>query len=82
MSKKEEKKNSKQYKIIEEQPQVVGEPMVSYGYGTCSAEEYLKKVPEDSIRMLIDIALDDFKSGRCTPHSQIDARIKERMGWK
>lgn len=61
---------------------MVGEPIASYSYGICNAEEHLEKVPENTMRMLIDIALDDFKAGRCTPHSQIDAWIKGRMGWK
>lgn len=82
MSKKKENKEPKQYKAIEKQPQVVGEPMVSYSYGTRNTEEYLEEIPEDTMRMLIDIAMDDFKSGRCIPNSQIYAQIKEKMGWK
>lgn len=82
MSKKKENKDPKQYKAIEEQPQAVGEPMVSYSYGIRNTEEYLEEIPKDTMRMLIDMAMDDFKSGRCIPHSQIDAQIKERMGWK
>ena len=27
-------------------------------------------------------AIDDYEMGRCTPHSQMDIWVKERMGWK
>ena len=41
-----------------------------------------RKIPEETMRTLIDSAIDDYEMGRCTPHSQMDIWVKERMGWK
>ena len=56
--------------------------MAVYNSTVRSAEEYLEMIPEETMRILIDSAIDDYEMGRCTPHSQMDIWLKERMGWK
>ena len=72
----------KYYPEKEEQSQKVSEPMAVYNSTVRSADEYLEMIPEATMRILIDSAIDDYKMGRCTPHSQMDIWVKERMGWK
>lgn len=72
----------KPYKEIVKQSQTVSEPMIAYGAMGHNVEDYLKAVPKETIRSLVDLAIEDYKMGRCTPHSQMDSWIKERMGWK
>ncbi len=66
----------------EGQSQKVNEPMAVYNSTVRSAEEYLEMIPEETMRILIDSAIDDYKMGRCTSHSQMDIWVKDRMGWK
>lgn len=79
---KKEQNDPKRYKKIEESSQVVGEPMVAYGAMVRHVEDYLEAIPVETMRTLVDLALEDCEKGLCTPHSQMDAWIKERMGWK
>ena len=72
----------KYYSEKGEQLQKVSEPMAVYNSTVRSAEEYLEMIPEETMRILIDSAIDDYEMGRCTPHSQMDIWVKERMGWK
>lgn len=66
----------------EEKPQVVSEPMMAYETMEHHAENYLKAIPKETMQALVDSAMEDYEMGRCTPHSQMDSWIKERMGWK
>ncbi|WP_274972443.1 hypothetical protein [Bacteroides fluxus] len=72
----------KPYKGSVEKSQTVSEPMVAYGAVERNAEDYLKDIPQDTMQSLVDLAIEDYEMGRCTPHSQMDSWIKERMGWK
>lgn len=72
----------KPYKESVEKSQTVSEPMVAYGAVERNAEDYLKDIPQDTMQSLVDLAIEDYEMGRCTPHSQMDSWIKERMGWK
>lgn len=74
----------KPYKEEAEKPQVnhVDEPMLAYGTMVRNAEDYLKDIPQETMQSLVDLAIEDYEMGRCTPHSQMDAWIKGRMGWK
>lgn len=72
----------KSYKGSVDKSQTVSEPMVAYGAVERNAEDYLKDIPQDTMQSLVDLAIEDYEMGRCTPHSQMDSWIKERMGWK
>lgn len=72
----------KHYKKIESEPETANEPMAVYNPTVRSAEEYLESISGEVMRALVDLSVEDYKMGRCTPHSQIDAWVKERMGWK
>lgn len=72
----------KPYKESVEKSQTVSEPMVVYGAVERNAEDYLEDIPQDTMQSLVDLAIEDYEMGRCTPHSQMDSWIKERMGWK
>ncbi|NDW11798.1 hypothetical protein D0T50_02705 [Bacteroides sp. 214] len=43
-------------------------------------EEY--EIPADLMLEMYELAKKSIKEGRCTPHSEIDSWVKERMGWK
>ena len=60
----------------------VNEPMGVYGAMEHPAKDYLKRIPQDTMRALVDLSVEDYEMGLCTPHSQMDSWIKERMGWK
>lgn len=72
----------KPYKEGVEKSQALNEPTVAYGAVERNAEDYLKGIPQDTMQYLVDLALEDYERGRCTPHSQMDSWIKGRMGWK
>ena len=75
-------KKGKTYQKAEEQPQSLHEPVAMYGIATCSVDDYLNAIPENTMCSLIDSSLEDFRYGRCTSHLQLDSWIKNRMGWK
>lgn len=72
----------KPYKEDVKKLQTVSEPMVAYGAVERNAEDYLKDISQDTMQSLVDLAIEDYEMGRCTPNSQMDSWIKERMGWK
>ena len=72
----------KPYKEDVKKTQAVNEPMVAYGAVERNVEDYLKDIPQDTMQSLVNLAIEDYEMGRCTPHSQMDSWIKERMGWK
>ncbi|EGF55988.1 hypothetical protein [Bacteroides fluxus] len=63
----------KPYKESVEKSQTVSEPMVAYGAVERNAEDYLKDIPQDTMQSLVDLAIEDYEMGRCTPHSQMDS---------
>lgn len=52
--------------------------MAVYNSTIRSAEEYLEAIPEETMRALVDLSIEDYKLERCTPHSELDVWIKER----
>ena len=72
----------KTYQKAGELPRSLHEPVAMYGVVACSVDDYLNAIPEDTMRSLIDLSLDDFRHGRCTSHLQLDSWIENRMGWK
>lgn len=75
-------KKGKTYQKEEKLPQSRQESVVTYGIVACSVEDYLNAIPEDTMRSLIDLSLEHYRHGRCTPQIQMDSWIKNRMGWK
>lgn len=73
---------AKLHKEDEEKLQAVNESMVAYGAVVHSAEDYLKDIPQDTMQALVDLAIEDYEMGCCTPHSQMASWLKKRMGWK
>lgn len=61
---------------------VVNEPTAIYGTMEHNTIAYLKSIPQNTMQTLVDLSIEDYEMGRCTPHSQMDSWIKKRMGWK
>lgn|GEM_PF-639016 len=78
MSKKEEKKNSKQYKIIEEQPQVVGLPTMEYSV----ERESTNYLPDEILIGAMKYAKIARERRQMIPNNEVYNLLSEKLGWK
>lgn len=44
-------------------------------------EQFVRTIPSDVIKTAAALAHEDYKEGKCIPHSQIKDYIKQEMGW-
>ncbi len=64
------------------EPQSVNEAAMMYESSCCSVDDFIASLPKDMMQKLIDFAVEECNAGRCIPHEQVKATMKERMGWK
>lgn len=72
---------SKSYKKQNTEKQVVCEPVMDC-YSVSAMDNFMNSVPKDVLIQAIDFAIIECGTGHCIPHAQVDAIVKERMGWK
>lgn len=72
---------SKPYKKQNAEKQIVCEPAMDC-YSTSAMDNFINSIPKDVLAQAIDFAVKECGEGRCVPHTQVDAIVKERMGWK
>lgn len=72
----------KPYKDQESESQSVIEAAMMYESSTRTVDDFIASLPRDMMQKLIDFAVEECNAGRCIPHEQVKATMKERMGWK
>lgn len=72
-------------KLYQEQEpalQAVNEVAAMYESPSRSMDDFIKSLPRDAMRKLIDFAIEEQYAGRCIPNSQVDDFLNQRLGWK
>lgn len=72
-------RNNKYTKPTEE-TQRLSEPVAAY-ITDSTVDEFVTSLPTDLMRQIIDRGVAECVAGYGTPHSQIEERLKSRMGW-
>ncbi len=73
---------SKPYEEQKSEVQNVSEAAVMYEAPARSVDDFIASVPADMMQKLAEHAIAECAAGRCIPHEQVKAMLKERMGWK
>lgn len=47
-----------------------------------NVEDFCVPVPMELMQKLAEYAIEECEAGRCIPHEQVKAALKERMGWR
>lgn len=72
----------KPYENQESEPQSVNEAAMMYESPCRSVDDFIASIPADMMQKLAEYAVAECEAGRCIPHEQVKAMLKERMGWK
>lgn len=72
----------KPYENQESEPQSVNEAAMMYESPCRGVDDFIASIPADMMQKLAEHAVAECKAGRCIPHEEVKAMLKERMGWK
>ena len=70
------------YEEQDPKAQTVNEAAVMYESSCRSVDDFIASIPADMMQKLAEHAVAECEAGRCIPHEQVKAMLKERMGWK
>lgn len=70
----------KPYQNQESKSQSFHEAVAMYEAPARSVDDFIASIPVDMMQRLAEFAVEECKAGKCIPHEQVKATIKERMG--